>query len=293
MEERRLYVQYWQTKLSSNKEIDFPDHLIDEVAQLTDKFSFAYLKEALCVPRHHEIWISSYFISLSVSSLVIFVSIEGDKPVFSNVLKDQIEILRKQLKKSFKSSTTFSHPAEYQSGPNHTGPSRPPSSPASNQRNIRALLDALSDCATRNAIDATQPRIYESGRQLPETDNGSSRDIRALLDSMSDSLASSDLPSLRVYESAPPHPRHKRDDSGNGNEEGRNFRALLDRMTTTTQKNREILMDRFYYPPPKEYNPSTSGQGCRHPGAPTPSREPILSPLKNQSTGPTAGANLA
>jgi len=276
LEERKLYVQYWQTKLSSNKEIDFPDHLIDEVAQLTDKFSFAYLKEAF------------------VSSLVIFVSIKGDKPVFSNVLKDQIEILRKQLKKSFKSSTTFSHPAEYQSGPNHTGPSRQaPSSPASKQRNIRALLDALSDCATRNAIDATQPRIYESGRQLPETDNGSNRDIRALLDAMSDSLASSDLPSLRVYESAPPHPRHERDDSGNGNEEGRNFRALLDRMTTTTQKSREILMDRFYYPPPKEYNLSTSGQGCRHPGAPTPSSEPILSPLKNQSTGPTAGTNLA
>lgn len=49
MEERKLYVQYWQTKLSSNKEIDFPDHLVDEVAQLTDKFSFAYLKEALYV----------------------------------------------------------------------------------------------------------------------------------------------------------------------------------------------------------------------------------------------------
>ena len=201
--------------------------------------------------------------------------------MFSNVLKDQIEILRRQLKKSFKSSTTFSYPAEYQSGPNHTGPSPP----ASNQRNIRALLDTLSDCATRNAIDATQPRIYESGRQLPETDNGSNRDIHALLDAMSDSLTSSDL---RVYESAPPHPRHERDSgSGNGNEEGRNFRALLGRMTTTTQKNREILMDRFYHPPPKEYNPSTSGQGCRHPGAPTPSSEPIL------SSGPTVGANLA
>jgi len=50
--ERRLYATYWQKKLASNKEIDFPDSLLDEVAKSTDRFSFAYLKEALCVlPR--------------------------------------------------------------------------------------------------------------------------------------------------------------------------------------------------------------------------------------------------
>jgi len=264
LEERKLYVQYWQTKLSSNKEIDFPDRLVDEVAQLTDKFSFAYLKEAF------------------VSSLVIFAGIEGDKPVFANVLKDQIEILRRQLKKSFKSPNTSFHPGEYP-GSHYIGAS--PSSPASNQRDIRTLLDALSDCATRIGIDATQPRIYESGMQVLETESGSNRDIRALLDTLSDSLASLDLPSLRVYESAPPHQLQERADGGN--EEGRNFRALLDRMAT--QKNRDILMDRFYYPPPpppKEYNPSTWEPGYRHPGAPTPSSELIsFPPFKDQNTG--------
>jgi transitional endoplasmic reticulum ATPase len=45
--ERTLYAQYWQKKLASNKSIDFPDSLVKEVAQETDKFSFAYLKEAL------------------------------------------------------------------------------------------------------------------------------------------------------------------------------------------------------------------------------------------------------
>lgn len=63
MEERKLYVLYWQTKLSSNKEIDFPDHLVDEVAQLTDRFSFAYLKEVLYVASHHETSIGSHVIS--------------------------------------------------------------------------------------------------------------------------------------------------------------------------------------------------------------------------------------
>ena len=46
-EERKLYVQYWQGKLKSNKSIDFPDSLVDEIADDTDKFSFAFLKEVL------------------------------------------------------------------------------------------------------------------------------------------------------------------------------------------------------------------------------------------------------
>ncbi|KAH7105394.1 P-loop containing nucleoside triphosphate hydrolase protein [Auriculariales sp. MPI-PUGE-AT-0066] len=45
-EERKLYCKYWQKKLSSNKDISFPDDLIDTIAKETDKFSFAFLKEA-------------------------------------------------------------------------------------------------------------------------------------------------------------------------------------------------------------------------------------------------------
>jgi len=37
---------YWQNKLKGNKEIDYPDSLVDKIAGATDKFSFAYLKEA-------------------------------------------------------------------------------------------------------------------------------------------------------------------------------------------------------------------------------------------------------
>ena len=218
----------------------------------------------------------------SVSSLIIFASII-DKPTFANVLKDQIVILQKQLDKSFKS-----HPGEYQSGPHDMCPSR---LPASNQRDIRTLLDALSDCTTRIRTDAARPRIYESGREISGTESGSNRDIRALLDAVSDSLASLDLPSLRAYESTSPHRGHALEDSGN--EEGKNFRALLDRMTT--QKNINILGDRFYPPPlpPKEYNPSTWGPGNRHPGAPTPSSsQPISLPtLKDRNTKPNANVN--
>lgn len=45
--ERKLYSQYWQKKLKSNKSVDFSDSLVDEIAETTDKFSFAYLKEVL------------------------------------------------------------------------------------------------------------------------------------------------------------------------------------------------------------------------------------------------------
>ena len=45
--ERRQYAVYWQNKLKPNKHINFPDELLDEIADKTNKFSFAYLKEAL------------------------------------------------------------------------------------------------------------------------------------------------------------------------------------------------------------------------------------------------------
>lgn len=38
---------YWQEKLKDNDEIYFPESLVEEVADLTQGFSFAYLKEAL------------------------------------------------------------------------------------------------------------------------------------------------------------------------------------------------------------------------------------------------------
>lgn len=45
--ERRQYAQYWQNKLAANKDILFPDELLDQFAEQTDKFSFAYMKEVL------------------------------------------------------------------------------------------------------------------------------------------------------------------------------------------------------------------------------------------------------
>ncbi|KAH8106023.1 P-loop containing nucleoside triphosphate hydrolase protein [Cristinia sonorae] len=79
-DERALYAKYWQHKLKSNKDIDFPDSLVDEIAAATEKFSFAYLKEAF------------------VSTLVLLAGKKEDEEKdFKTLLKGQIKTLRDQL----------------------------------------------------------------------------------------------------------------------------------------------------------------------------------------------------
>ena len=45
--EREMYMNYWQSKLSDNDDIEFPDKLCPAVAKITKGFSFAYLQEAM------------------------------------------------------------------------------------------------------------------------------------------------------------------------------------------------------------------------------------------------------
>jgi transitional endoplasmic reticulum ATPase len=45
--QRVAYAQYWQKKLGSNKEVDFPDKLCQAIAGITNGFSFAYIQEAM------------------------------------------------------------------------------------------------------------------------------------------------------------------------------------------------------------------------------------------------------
>jgi hypothetical protein len=113
-EARVLYAKYWQGKLKDNKDISYPDSLVDEIVDSTEKFSFAYLKEAF------------------VSSLVLIAGSEDDKPEFASVLKNQIDILRKQLDK------VPENIGAVPSIPAYTPFRRP-------QQDVRALLSGLSD----------------------------------------------------------------------------------------------------------------------------------------------------
>ncbi|RYP53498.1 hypothetical protein DL768_001535 [Monosporascus sp. mg162] len=46
LEQRIAYCKFWQSKLADNKEIEFPDKLCKAIAEITDRFSFAYMQEA-------------------------------------------------------------------------------------------------------------------------------------------------------------------------------------------------------------------------------------------------------
>ncbi|KAI5477085.1 hypothetical protein MNV49_006884 [Pseudohyphozyma bogoriensis] len=81
-DERRQYAVYWQNKLKDKKQIEFPDTLLDEFADATKKFSFAYMKEAF------------------VAALITLAGDESDAPpTFRTLLLSQVESLKSQIGK--------------------------------------------------------------------------------------------------------------------------------------------------------------------------------------------------
>ncbi|KAL4076151.1 P-loop containing nucleoside triphosphate hydrolase protein [Scleroderma citrinum] len=81
-EERALYAKYWQNKLKDNEEIPFSNDLVEEIASITAGFSFSHLKEVF------------------VSALVGMTNSGGsDKTNFTDVLKNQVTVLQKELGK--------------------------------------------------------------------------------------------------------------------------------------------------------------------------------------------------
>ncbi|KAG7449020.1 P-loop containing nucleoside triphosphate hydrolase protein [Guyanagaster necrorhizus] len=184
-EERGLYAKYWQRKLQANKDVSFPDSLVNEVAAATDRFSFAYLKEAF------------------VSSLVMLAGYEGEKTSFALILKGQIEALREQLDKSVQSCRATTE-----------GPQTP-----LRDRDVRTLLDNLCEaiatspsfssrvldhsvvertdlCVPGRGIRRLLDTLSEfSGRQYQGTDQREGTDHRAILDRVLAHVAGED----RVY----------------------------------------------------------------------------------------------
>ncbi|KAF9534719.1 P-loop containing nucleoside triphosphate hydrolase protein [Crepidotus variabilis] len=170
--ERKLYALYWQKKLASNEEIKFPDSLVDDFVHWTDRFSFAYLKEAF------------------VSSLVLLAGMEDeDKPSFDKLLKAQVDTLRKQLDKpslshgvALKQPSLTVEPTPVSRGqPNATG------------RDVRVILDSLSDYIDKTDFGASQPKFYRSpaspSEPVPDAHmTDTEKRVRQLFDSLSQSL---------------------------------------------------------------------------------------------------------
>lgn len=82
---RPTYVEYWRKKLDNRPGIQFPESLVAKIVDMTEGFSFAYLKEAF------------------VSTLLLIAARQdsGDESdgggLFEKVILEQLEILRNQI----------------------------------------------------------------------------------------------------------------------------------------------------------------------------------------------------
>lgn len=82
-EERVQYSEYWRHKLSKNKKVDFPREMSVRIADITEDFSFAYMKEAF------------------VAALLVIVARQDEKRKARHSREDDLSgnILWKELKK--------------------------------------------------------------------------------------------------------------------------------------------------------------------------------------------------
>jgi SpoVK/Ycf46/Vps4 family AAA+-type ATPase len=98
-DERIQYAEYWRHKIRNNKKVDFPQQMSSRVADITNDFSFAYMKEAF------------------VAALLVIVARSDEKQTFrhreddlsGNILwrelKKQIEGLRKEMETETESAS--------------------------------------------------------------------------------------------------------------------------------------------------------------------------------------------
>ncbi|KAL1700191.1 P-loop containing nucleoside triphosphate hydrolase protein [Schizophyllum commune] len=194
-DERVLYCQYWQNKLESNKSIDFPDSLAKDISEQTNDFSFAYLKEvfvsSLVVlagwedgdrPTFEHVVkdqiaalrkeldktpSSSFSRAHTTSGATSSPSTptrgdSGDIRALFDALCDSVSAPRGLFDNHIANMQAASN-AQRQAGDLSSG------SGTQSNRDVRALLDALSDSTSAGSTQ-------------------SDRDVRALLDALNDSV---------------------------------------------------------------------------------------------------------
>ena len=111
LHERELYSEYWRTKLSDNKDIEFPARLNHAIALITEDFSFAYIQEAfvaslLAIAGEDDDQDGRFFMGSSyeqglpelITGLSVFEGDEGlEKYVLWRQMKKQVKILRDEM----------------------------------------------------------------------------------------------------------------------------------------------------------------------------------------------------
>jgi transitional endoplasmic reticulum ATPase len=118
--QRVQYAAFWQHKLESNKDVEFPDALCEKIAGITDDFSFAYMQEAFVATLlaiavrggknhsgivNHDKW-SGPQDPLTNTTTSAFENLNlrggGDDPDFAHLelwqeMKKQVKILREEM----------------------------------------------------------------------------------------------------------------------------------------------------------------------------------------------------
>ncbi|KAI1036173.1 hypothetical protein LB504_011415 [Fusarium proliferatum] len=103
IDQREAYCRFWQKKLKFNKEIEFPDKLCRAIAEITDKFSFAYIQEAfvatlLAIARRSK---TKPTVEVSVEAWVLVCDEFGADLASDNGELDRLELwieIKKQIK---------------------------------------------------------------------------------------------------------------------------------------------------------------------------------------------------
>lgn len=103
--ERVKYCEYWRSKLSNNKTVEFPPKLSEAIAEITEDFSFAYLKETfitslLMIVGSHK-WTSKAIDDLTEAGEE---SHELDHLLLWRVMSNQVKNLRAEMEDSRKSA---------------------------------------------------------------------------------------------------------------------------------------------------------------------------------------------
>ena len=100
-DERVQYCEYWRKKLKGNKKIAFPEPLCGMIADITDKFSFAYMKEAfvasLMAIRRHQDDASAEAEAAAGASGGGDGKDEAEKSLLWNEIQKQVKILREEM----------------------------------------------------------------------------------------------------------------------------------------------------------------------------------------------------
>ncbi|KAF1842241.1 P-loop containing nucleoside triphosphate hydrolase protein [Cucurbitaria berberidis CBS 394.84] len=119
-DERAQYAKFWQGKLEENNDLDFPDKLCAKIAEITDKFSFAYMQEAFVASllaiaarggqdindaeRESERWAGPLdpMTHINQDAFVVRVDNEGREPDIEKLelwieIQKQVKILRDEM----------------------------------------------------------------------------------------------------------------------------------------------------------------------------------------------------